>query len=560
MAGNHDLIDLPYTSERVPTGVPGLDEILCGGLLRGRLALVKGTPGTGKSTLGLQYLIAGAELYDEPGVILSFEQVPTQLFADAAALGWDLRALHEAGQVRVVFIEPDDVLANPGRQANRLLVNVLELVEEHGLRRIVIDSISHLGGIFSREEARAGFVKFMLELKGMGLTPLGTAEITPDIGLGGIDAYLVDTLIVLDRHPGARAGHSRRTIEVVKSRGHDHIGGAHPIEITRGGIVVYPHGETAPNTANLPVTPMTTGVAGLDSMLGGGWLPGSVILAAGLSGTFKSVLSGHFLTAAAGAEPPAGMWISFQQSATALARDMAGHGLPVAEAIAGGTLTVLEASPGEPVEKLAARVEALIGQRGLTRVAIDGLNELAGGLAGEDRAEAVRWFLGRLRAHGVTTLVTQRLARVTGRNPLSEIDHAELADTILYLGFVEIESRLEKVLSVLKHRGGPVAGDLRSIRATAQGLQVSDRFLGLSGVLGGQALGHRKAQIEEIFQPLYFLRDFLKLAADPALEPERRARMLTGMTTEADRVIALLSHYFDQQPPAAAPTSKESNR
>ncbi len=539
MTGNKLLVELPYTADRVRTGVPGLDEILGGGLLRHRVALLKGGPGTGKTTLALQTLVAGATRFDEPGILLTFEQVPSQLFADAAALGWDLKALHDDYRVRVMFISPDEVLDNPGRQANRLLVNVAELTEEHGTRRIVIDSLSHLGSLLARDEARAGFIKFMLELKAMGLTPIGTAEYLPEVGLAGIDAYLVDTLIVLER----QAERGRRTLQVVKSRGHGHIAGQHPFEIGAGGLVIYPNRELAAGEAAAPAAPaqsISSGVAGLDEMLGGGYVPGSTILVAGLSGTFKSVLGAHFLTAG---EPATGLWISFQESAADLARDFAGHGL----AFADSQIEVLEALPGrEPVEKILACADEIITGRGIRRVVIDSLGDLAAGLAGEERAEAVRWLLRRLRARGVTVLMTQRLARVTGRNPLSEIDHAGLADTIVYLGLVEIESRLEKVISVLKHRGGPVGGDLRSVQATASGLVVSERFVGVSGVLGGVALGHRKAQIEEIFQPLYFVRDFLKLAGDPGIDSDQRQRMLRDMGGETERVIGLLSRYFDQ--------------
>ncbi|MEN6627451.1 MAG: ATPase domain-containing protein [Candidatus Sumerlaeia bacterium] len=539
MTGNKQLIELPHTADRVRTGVPGLDEILGGGLLRHRVALLKGGPGTGKTTLALQMLVNGATQYDEPGLLLTFEQVPSQLFADAAALGWDLKRLHDENRVRVMFIEPDEVLDNPGRQANRLLVNIAELAEDHGARRIVIDSLSHLGSILSKDEARASFIKFMLELKALGLTPIGTAEHLPEAGVSSIDAYLVDTFILLDRQA------DRRTLEVVKSRGHRHIGGRHPFEINGAGVTVYPHSYPEPADGNAgaapaPAAPLSSGVEGLDEMLGGGYTPGSTILLAGLSGTFKSVLAAHFLTSG---EKGSGLWIGFRESAADLARDFAGHGLAFADA----GIEVLEGLPGQdPVQKILAAADELITARGIGRVAIDSLNDLTTGLAGEERAEAVRWFLRRLRARGVTALMTQRLARVTGRNPLSEIDNAELADTIVYLGLVEIESRLEKVISVLKHRGGPAAGDLRSIQATGGGLVVSDRFLGISGVLGGVALGHRKAQIEEIFQPLYFIRDFLKMAGDPGLGAEQRAQMLGNMGTETDRVIGLLGRYFDQ--------------
>jgi hypothetical protein len=122
----------------------------------------------------------------------------------------------------------------------------------------------------------------------------------------------------------------------------------------------------------------------------------------------------------------------------------------------------------------------------------------------------------------------------------------DLADTIVYLGLAEIESRLEKVIAVLKHRGGRAEGDLRSISCSAAGLEVSERFVGLSGVLAGAPQGKRKAQIETIFQPLYFVRDFLTLAAKPSIDPAKREQMLKNLSLETDKLIERLGAYFDE--------------
>lgn len=546
---------------RLLTGVPGMDELLDGGMLPGRTVLLKGTPGTGKTTLGLQMLIAGALEYDEPGIFLTFEQVRGQLFEDAMAYGWDLKALDEESRVKVFFIEPDEVLDKPGRQSNRLLVNLADYVDEFESRRVLIDSISHLHTLFSAEEARASFMKFITELKVLGLTPIMTAEMQPTDGLAGLDAYLVDTLIQLHIMRGGDGRPERRVMEIVKTRGHKHVGGQHPMEFGPRGIRVFPHtyhethahgltgaddDDSADLAAPTPTHRVRSGVEGLDDLLGGGYLRGSTILVAGLSGTFKTTMGAHFLLSGADDAPPS-LWLTFLDTVAELDATFASEGMDLAAAREAGRLIVLEAIPGaEPVEKLLLQIEALVESRGIERVLIDSMDELGAGLLAEEHHEAVRWFARRLTATGVTTLITQRLARVTGRNPLSEIKFAELVDTIIYLGLVEIESRLEKVISVLKHRGGAVQGDLRSIIATENGLKVSERFLGLSGVLEGTPLGRRKAQIEEIFQPLYFIRDFLQMAKDPAMDPEQRTSILGNLHNEANSLIALMSRYFDQ--------------
>jgi len=537
---------------RLKTGVPGFDELLDGGLLRGRALLLKGSPGSGKTTLGLQMLVEGATQFDEPGILVTFEQMPLQLYADATGFGWDLKGLDEEGSVKVVFVTPEEVLEHRGREANRLLVNIADWVDDFGSKRILIDSISHLGALFNKEEARAGFMKFIVQLKALGLTPIMTSELDAASGLQGMDAYLVDSVAHLDYKGGGSGGRDHRTIELVKTRGTRHISGRHPVQICSEGVVIFPHsyalaGPAEPGEATEEVAHLSSGVPGMDVLLNGGFSKGSTVLVAGLSGTFKSTMAGHFLLGGPDDNPPS-LWISFHESQSELVRGFSARGIPLAAACDAGRLKVMEVVAGlEPIEKIFTRARNLIEEHEIERVVVDSLNDLTLSFApAEDKMEGVRWFLRRLKGTGVTVLLTEQLSRVTGRNPLSEIAWAELADTIIYLGLVEIESRLEKVISVLKHRGGDTQGDLRGISFFENGLRLSERFFGLSGLLDGTALGQRKSQIEEIFQPLYFVRDFLQLAKDPKLAEDKRTAMLEQLGSETLRVIELLSKYFDQ--------------
>jgi len=542
------LADSNATSEtaRAKTGVAGLDELLGGGLLPGRSVLVKGSPGSGKTTLGLQMLVAGAAEFNEPGVLITFEQMPAQLYADTASFGWDLKGMVEKEQLQVMFVRPQEILQEPGRQENQLLTRVEDWADDHQARRVLIDSISHLRPLYTGENTRAMFLDFVLKLKAMGLTPIMISEES-----GGddsdLDAYMVDAVINVRYNPGEPGQSARRYVTIAKTRGYGHIGGAHPLEISERGIEVYPHSYPSQPEVDLPGEPLSTGVAGLDPLLEGGFRPGSNILVAGLSGTFKTSLAGHFLMAGVEREEP-GLWITMQESVAELARSFERIGMDLNAAREKKQLFFLDITPGvDPLEKTVLCAEKLIEANGVKRVVIDSMSDLALGIEEIGaREEAALWSAKRLRAKGVTSLFTHRLSRAPGRNPLSEIDSAELADTIVYLGLVEIESRLEKVISVLKHRGAKAEGDLRSIQFGEKGLTVSDRFEGLSGVLGGTALGQRKAQIENVYQPLYFIRDFLKIAKDPKLEPEKREQVLSNLSDQTGKLIALLSKYFDE--------------
>lgn len=540
----------PNPISRLRTGVPGLDPLLGGGLLEGRTVLLKGSPGSGKTTLGLQMLLAGALEFDEPGILLTFEQVPDQLYADMAGFGWDLKKLIREKRLLVIFVTPEEVLEAPGRQENRLLVNIADWLDDTGARRIMIDSISHLSHLFQGDQARALLMRFLMKIKSMGLTPVMTAELSPSEGLAGLDAYLIDTVLHLMHVTGGGGRGERRELEIIKTRGTPHVGGVHPFDIGPRGLVIFPHLE--PDLHNVTPeapSPLPTGVEGLDALLSGGVTQGSTVIVAGLSGTFKTTLAMHM--ALAGGQ--SALWIGFHESGAELRRMFATRGVD------GGAVEFIDAVAGrDPIEKILLDAQCIIGERKIGRVVVDSMNDLVAGIeADADRDEAIRWFLRRLHGLGVTTLLTQRLARVTGLNPLSEIANADLADTLIYLGLVEIESRLEKVVSVLKHRGGMTEGDLRSIKATALGLRVSDRFVGLSGVLAGTALGKRKAQIEEIFQPLYFIRDFLKMVKDPRLEAAQRDNVLDKISAETMQLIGLMSRYFDQPVPGATAPKKD---
>lgn len=532
------------------TGVPGLDELLGGGILEGRSTLIKGPPGSGKTTLGLQMLVAGALEYDEPGIMLTFELIPSQLVADGVAMGWDLKALAESDALKVFFVKPAEILESPGRQENHLLMMIEDWAAQTGARRLLIDSISHLRDLYTGEDARALFMNFLIRIKEMGLNPIMSAERISDGGENDIDAYLADNVFLLNYAAGGVGRPDRREIEILKTRGHGHVPGSHPFEVGVGGVTIFPH--MYPEAGGLEAAPaplgehLSSGCAGLDDLLGGGFAPRTTILVAGLSGTFKTTLAGHFFAQSASAEAP-GLWVSFRESQAELNASLSSMGVDIGGAADEGRIRFLKFVPGtEPLEKLLYRIESEVKSNDGKLIVIDSMNEMLAGIEGDEgRREAVLWTLERLRNLGQTVLLTQGLENVVGRNPLSEIMWADLSDTIVFLGLVEIESRLEKVVSVLKHRGGSALGDLCSIVCTPEGLKVSDRFLGLSGLLGGSASGQRKAQIENIFQPLYFIRDFLTMTKDASLDHEKRVSMLDNLSGQTEKLIAVLSDHFD---------------
>lgn len=223
--------------ERVKTGIPGLDEMLCGGFLPQTANLVEGAPGTGKTTLGMQFIYHGIVACGEPGLILTFEQFPQQYYSDAASFGWDFRQLERDGKLRVVMTSPEVSKSDLEQVGGR----IERLVQEIGARRILVDSLSHFARL-SEESAqlRSIVYGFVNGLKREGLTAvltresaalLGEAESTDDAL-----TFLVDSYILLRYVEIESAVH--KALLVLKMRGSNHDKGIRQFEITARGIEV----------------------------------------------------------------------------------------------------------------------------------------------------------------------------------------------------------------------------------------------------------------------------------------------------------------------------------
>ena len=223
--------------ERVPTGVAGLDPMLGGGLLRGSSTVVKGPPGTGKTCIGLEFISTGAQQYDEPGAVITFEHFPRKLHRDAAAIGIPLDELESQGKVRTIFSSPDIFLSQVRKDGGLLD----DLVREMGVRRILIDSISHFERLardpFEMREIAYSLVNGMLR---HGLTVMVTQEEAGLIGTSdtaefGI-SYLVDTVIQLS-YVEMDSSVSRALL-ILKQRASNHDKAIRQFRVTSQGVRV----------------------------------------------------------------------------------------------------------------------------------------------------------------------------------------------------------------------------------------------------------------------------------------------------------------------------------
>ena len=223
--------------ERVKTGIPGLDEMLLGGFLSQTANLVEGAPGTGKTTLGMQFIYHGIVACGEPGLILSFEEFPQQYYNDAASFGWDFHQMEREGKLRVVMSSPEVSKADLEQVGGR----IERLVQEIGAKRILVDSLSHFERLGKDPAGLRSIVYgFVNALKREGLTAVLTRESVTLLGeAAGMDdafAFLVDSYILL-RYVEIEST-VRKALLVLKMRGSDHDKGIRQFEITSRGIEV----------------------------------------------------------------------------------------------------------------------------------------------------------------------------------------------------------------------------------------------------------------------------------------------------------------------------------
>lgn len=540
-------------SNNLKTCIEGLDRVLCGGFLYHNSILLKGAPGCGKTTLGMQIVYNGAVQCDEPGIIVLFEQFPQQLYRDVMSYGWEIDDLVKQERLRVIFSTPEQVISKDKMIDPPLVAQIQNAAMEIGAKRILIDSVSHILALTQDpREGRDLLLRFINSLKSCGLTPFLTAEAENREGAVGVDEYLTDCVLLLSSEASKNKNFALREIAIRKTRGHDHMRGRHMMKLSEKGVEVFPRKAVSRNvnggeaTAERGLARLSSGIKGLDEMLGGGYTRGSSILVAGMPGTFKTTLGVQFVTKGAAADEHS-LIISFAERADFLTQLMEEKGLGVRERVKAGQLALWHYSPKDIyIEELLHLLQKDIAERKVTRLFVDGINEIERSVEDPEAYKDVLTALLNVCAQGsVTSLFTLKIDQVSGNSPLANIRYASMFDGIVYLGTLEIESAVHRVISVLKMRGADFTGDLREITCGSDGLRVADKFVGLSGILSGNAQGQYKKTVEELFQPLYFIRDFIQMLAEQEVEPEQRKIMLANLKDESNKLVERLKTHFD---------------
>lgn len=471
---------------RQPTGLPGLDEILHGGLIPERAYLVRGGPGTGKTTLGLHFLLAGVAA-GERALFITLESSEPQLRQDAAEQGLDLSGITflDLSPTREFFAQNQsyDIFSPADVERDPTTRQIVTTIEEHRPQRVFVDAVTTLRYLapdaFQFRKQALSFLRYLVE---HGATVLLSSEPTaavPDDDL----CFMSDGIIDLEVSPDH--GVLRRTLSVAKLRGSDFQGGRHSMRLTGHGMVVYPRLVPAEHTR--PFTPelIPSGVAALDEMLGGGIERGTITILTGPSGVGKTTLGMQFMSEAA-TRGERSVVYAFEEQKDTLLHRCDGVGIPLRDMIESGALSVVEVeplrySPGE----FALMVRQEVEERGARVVMIDGIAGYRLTLAGDDLITHLH-SLGRyLKNMGATVLLINETDTITGDFQATGIGASYLSDNLVFLRYLEIEGELRRAIGVLKKRVSAFARTMREIDVTCDGIQVGAPLTGLRGVLTG---------------------------------------------------------------------------
>ena len=471
---------------RISTGVPGLDEILGGGLTPDRIYLVEGTPGAGKTTLALQFLLEGVS-QGVPGLYVTLSETANELRAVARTHGWSLNAIDIYELVNEEGLDPaseQSILHPADVELGETTRRVMERVTAHKPVRIAFDSLSEMR-LLAQNPLR--YRRQILALKHFFSTLNCTVLLLDDQTSEAGDLHLHSIchgVIKLDQALQDFGG-QRRRMQIVKMRGIKFRGGYHDFNLDTGGITVFPRLVASGLRKNFSTDFATTGSDRLDILLGGGLTPGTNTLLMGPSGAGKTTTAIRCILTALERGQKAAYYL-FDEGLATLTLRCAALGMDIRPYIESGQLTLLQIDPAElsPGE-FAANVRKSVEEIGAQFVAIDSLNAYLQAMPGEKYLLLqMHELLTFLNQQGILTILILGQHGVVG-DMRSDVDLSYLSDTIMLFRFFESKGQVLKALSVVKSRTSAHEQTIREFRLTSNGIEVGHPLTDFEGVLSG---------------------------------------------------------------------------
>jgi circadian clock protein KaiC len=470
-----------------PTGIQGFDEITIGGLPKGRPTLICGAAGCGKTLFGLEFLVRGATQFNEPGVLMSFEETKDELVANVASLGFDLQDLIEQKKIALdhVHIERSEIEETGEYDLEGLFIRLGYAIDSIGAKRVVLDTIESLfAGLPNQLILRAELRRLFRWLKDKGVTAIITGERGEDtLTRQGLEEYVSDCVIFLDHRVTEQT--STRRLRVVKYRGTVHGTNEYPFLIDEDGFSVLPVTSLGLNH-NVSNERVSSGIPALDKMLEGkGYYRGSTVLVSGTAGVGKTSIAAHFAEAACKRGERV-LYFCFEESPNQLMRNMLSIGINLETWQKKGLLQFQATRPTfYGLEMHLAVTHKTVNAFKPDIVILDPINTFVI----SDNDMEVKTMLMRivdfLKANQITALFTSLTSNESFES--SEAGLSSLIDTWLMLRDIELSGERNRGIYVLKSRGMANSNQIREFILTGHGVELREVYIGAKGVLTGSA-------------------------------------------------------------------------
>ncbi len=473
---NIDLRGSPDKSKKCPTGIKGFDQITEGGLPRNRTTLICGSAGSGKTLMGIDFLVRGASEFAEPGILVTFEETEDELYTDVASLNLDLKGLVSRKKIALeyVVLERKDI-QETDFNLEGLLIRLEQAIESIGAKRVVLDSIESLfAGLTDPGILRLEMKRLFRWLNKKHVTAIVTAE-PGRVGTytrHGLEEYISDCIVLLDNRVHEQL--SIRRVRVVKFRGSNHGTNEYPFVIDQNGLSVIPitsAGLNQPGTKKR----VSTGIPSLDKMFqGGGFTRGSTILVSGTAGTGKTSLAAAFAIERCKCGERC-LFLSYEESAGQLIQNLSSIGLDLASWVKKGLLLIVATRPSFfGLEMHLLDLYKFISDFKPQAVVIDPLTSLIGEGSQQEIQSMVTRMIDLLKSQGITGFFTSLVSSTAQNFTSGEVGVSSLIDTWIVVREIEEEVSKKRMrgLYIVKSRGMGHSSDVHKLILSDAGIEI----------------------------------------------------------------------------------------